>query len=487
MHEKERDKYYERQKILRLLLIFCNKSEISLNQEYEKKKLIHSEIEFEEKINTLENEELHELALIKESIELANNELFLLIKSKTQEIEEKLEYFNIKIKENSDYYDNLLTIQSSFSKISTRNINISFAESITTLKSLLTIDSKINELEKYLINPNEDIYNQLKLNELSQILSNLQKKSITSLKIISTNLEKNESDALSNVILSIKDKLNINTYNSVLESLIKELNSLTELENMKINIINESNLKKNIINLDKNLSNYFSKSEKIKEKALTGYKILGNNQEDLNLFVHEALNLTDIENCSIILTLDALLQKTERFIEISSSQDKILLESFEKMNLIEGILDEIDIKLDEYIFLDIKDISKSINPSDLENKIIIEDVKKNFSGLKEVISSNMHEHSKNILKLIENCLIIDEIRRKIRENQAKDLIKIKLDFQEKINTLSSAFSTLENEKKSLEQSFNLLKTDNENISKIAEKNAKICVDKELEITSYKRT
>ena len=436
-------------------------------------------------IHFISAKESQDLNSIYQHLDLTNKEFTSILTNKHKDIDSRLKALESKITKTPKLYDKYLELNKAFFEKS-KKFTMTFSDSVLRLRFLLEIEKDLYRLESYFLSSDQDNYIQTLLREVEQAFRTLTKTSSNTLKLMESSMGTTQKDLGNNRDPPVGFiEFDMTTYLSASDSILLSLKSLSRLESMKEAVILTSSVSTQLTALDKALSDYFLNSEKFKENALTKFHRYSKRSEGVNLFVHESFNLLDVQTQSTTAVLDALLKRTNYFLTISSDQDQLIVELFKKLNLIEMALDEIDIKLEESMLFDIKDLEKVIPASDLENKQELDTFKEILEKFKNNAPADMLEHMNDILQIFEDSSKIEEIRIKIRDSQMREIAKMKSDYQLTLNMLNSSNSSLEQEKKSLEESSSIMKINLEKSTQLTEKFNQILFDKDIEISNLK--
>lgn len=416
-------------------------------------------------------------------IETSYKVLQEMITNKYHQIDERIEKIQRILKNNSYFSERLINITENFSLIS-KNNKPDFAFLIEKMNALAYMENEILAIEKSLPTVNEDSFVLLKLKELEAGLSELMKISIDSLKTIEEKFGDVEADAKLDLASLKSIEVNLETYITFSESISNSLKNLQEVENLKEKILKSNKVDQKIHELDRELMMHFSSSGDAKEAACSRLNRVSRSVSHPSLFVNEILKHVEPSKQSLHRTIEILKEKTIKFLKVSAEQDKIILDMTEQFVSLEHNIDEIELKVDELVSADIRDLYKSIPTGDSEHKHSLDEIKKMFSNEEEA-SNDLAEHIKSLLDKMEFTPRIEKIRSVIRETQAKEILKSKSDLQEKINDLTNKVSSLENEKSLIEKTMSSLKINYEKTSAMAEKMITTCNEKELEISGLK--
>lgn len=466
---------HQKSRLFKSLLDFCENKEEKIKGLQDKYNELYMPNDKE-----FEAYETNVLYLIHMNIQAANKVLLETLNEKEAGCEARIECIERKIRGNTDYFEEFSVVKGLFFEQNQRKKAV-FSESVIRLKNLFQLELAISKLEQKFI-PVEE---QTKLVQVEKAFGTLYKSSLNSLKILEFQFGVKNSESVLEVPSMILKDFDLFTYESLSRSIMNSLKSLTDLEQFKANTFNTAAMEMQVLDLDKLISEHFSVSETVKEGIFSKLNRISKGESDAPLFASESIYQADIESRNIASTLELLNTKTRIFIKHAQKQEKILAKLLENLRFIENALVEIDIKFEDLISMNLKDIAKCIPISDSEHKEELENFKEFFEKTTEKGTNDMCEQVENIIKKLEKIGKIEEIRHSVREAQVKDIAKIKFDCKNQVNSLTIWVSSLEKEKNSLEESLNLLRINLEKNTQIAEKMSQNCLDKDLEISRYK--
>jgi hypothetical protein len=90
-----------------------------------------------------------------------------------------------------------------------------------------------------------------------------------------------------------------------------------------------------------------------------------------------------------------------KFLEKSSEQDKVVLEMTQKFTILDEKIDEIELKLIDFILSDIKDLYNIVPLNDSTSKALLDDLKEKLNETSKESTSDLIEHVSKSLKQIE--------------------------------------------------------------------------------------
>ena len=176
-----------------------------------------------------------------------------------------------------------------------------------------------------------------------------------------------------------------------------------------------------------------------------------------------------------------------KFLEKSSEQDKVVLEMTQKFAILDEKIDEIELKLIDFILSDIKDLYNIVPLNDSTSKALLDDLKEKLNETSKESTSDLIEHVSKSLKQIELTSGITKIREVIRESHAKDVKKRKNELREKINELNTQVSKIQSEKSNIESNLESLKVNHDKTLEMLEEKLALLGEKDSENTSLKNS
>ena len=176
-----------------------------------------------------------------------------------------------------------------------------------------------------------------------------------------------------------------------------------------------------------------------------------------------------------------------KFLEKSSEQDKVVLEMTQKFAILDEKIDEIELKLIDFILSDIKDLYNIVPLNDSTSKALLDDLKEKLNETSKESTSDLIEHVSKSLKQIELTFGIKKIREVIRESHAEDVKKRKNELREKINELNTQVSKIQSEKSNIESNLESLKVNHDKTLEMLEEKLALLGEKDSENTSLKNS
>ena len=419
------------------------------------------------------------------NVEEAISEFLGIVDEKYKDIDKRLDLLKRVLSNNSYFSSHITTISNQFSLISCINkSDIHFL--LSKQKSLIQIENLLITIENSSPALNFDTSTNIKIAEIENSLSEVTKLSINSLKAISLNFQEENSELISSKSLKSLD-FNIETYATISESIVNWVKNLSEIEQRKENILKNNKITEELIELDKSLVFYFNNSENAKDQAFSRLQRLSKGPSLNSSFVDSFVQNTDITHLSLWKTLSALKVKTVKFLEKSSEQDKVVLEMTQKFTVLDEKIDEIELKLIDFISSDIKDLYNIVPLNDSTSKALLDDLKEKLNETSKESTSDLIEHVSKSLKQIELTSGITKIREVIRESHAKDVKKRKNELREKINELNTQVSKIQSEKSNIESNLESLKVNHDKTLEMLEEKLALLGEKDSENTSLKNS
>ena len=419
------------------------------------------------------------------NVEEAISEFLGIVDEKYKDIDKRLDLLKRVLSNNSYFSSQITTISNQFSLISCINkSDIHFL--LSKQKSLIEIENLLITIENSSPALNFDTSTNIKIAEIENSLSEVTKLSINSLKAISLNFQEENSELISSKSLKSLD-FNIETYATISESIVNWVKNLSEIEQRKENILKNNKITEELIELDKSLVFYFNNSENAKDQAFSRLQRLSKGPSLNSSFVDSFVQNTDITHLSLWKTLSALKVKTVKFLEKSSEQDKVVLEMTQKFTVLDEKIDEIELKLIDFISSDIKDLYNIVPLNDSTSKALLDDLKEKLNETSKESTSDLIEHVSKSLKQIELTFGIKKIREVIRESHAEDVKKRKNELREKINELNTQVSKIQSEKSNIESNLESLKVNHDKTLEMLEEKLALLGEKDSENTSLKNS
>ena len=407
--------------------------------------------ELKEKINQFEKKNS---SLISENDKLNNN-----LKGENDKINQLEKKNSSLISENNTLNNDLNELKEDIQNLEKNNKNLN--------KQILELNKKISDYEKEnikSISKNNNLYNdyeQLNI-EYKILLNNYQ------------NLNKENQNIKNELDLKNKEKEQLNNkLSELIENNKKEINLLSQNKNN--NKIEEENneLKKEILKLnfdikklEKENKNQFNSLSKLKKDYLKETEELTNEIENLN---SEIKNLKD--NNSKIIKENNEIKKL-----IKKDKEKKLNLQIEKVMDCEYIsISEINSDDD---FEDIYTLKKKLKNISNENKLLNEEIEKNYKEIEELKSQ--------IEELIQLKFQSRYLKTNSKLSNSSYIIKLddNNDENDKLNSLYDNEKDLENEKEIDEKTISI-KHDNKSISDINEKSYNL-ISKKNSVKCYSK-
>ena len=159
----------------------------------------------------------------------------------------------------------------------------------------------------------------------------------------------------------------------------------------------------------------------------------------------------------------------------------------QKFAILDEKIDEIELKLIDFISSDIKDLYNIVPLNDSTSKALLDDLKEKLNETSKESTSDLIEHVSKSLKQIELTSGITKIREVIRESHAKDVKKRKNELREKINELNTQVSKIQSEKSNIESNLESLKVNHDKTLEMLEEKLALLGEKDSENTSLKNS
>jgi methyl-accepting chemotaxis protein len=405
--------------------------------------------------------------------------LIKLVDIKYHEVEKKVHAAKAELKDNSNVTEEL-------EELINESISIQRSEGpdvdhlVTKLEYLFKADKKISSLEILKAESDHNIDLGPKAKDISNYILDL---IIVSKRNIKDLQEKFGTDE---EIPSSVSEIDLGSLPGFLETLETSLKDLYEIENITAKIIQNTKLLDTLDWLDKELTAFFIKSENAKSLAFSKLIRLGGASKNIPI-LSDIFDREDLKSNSPTAAAEVLKERTIKFLSISEDHEKIFFKMIEGFSLFEEKIDSFELKLDEVISGDLKDLQKIMILTDTESKNKFETIKQELLKSQEEISRDITEHIDFLYKKLETATGIELIRKKIRDSQVKEINKIKQDLQDKINELNIKITSIQSEKAALENSNSTLKATSEKTSKLIEKLTKTVKEKEDETSTFKNT
>lgn len=319
-----------------------------------------------------------------------------------------------------------------------------FSSTISKLKKLELIEEDLSQIEKSLPGLHEDsILRQIK--NLEIFLSDLGKSSLASTQNLETIFgQLNIPATLDASALKVVD-IDRTTLDDMFKSIFKYLNNLQELEVFKGQVLQFNSINEKLQAIDRTLTKHFMSSEQSKETAYSRINRVSRSQSDFSFSSHMEFLQYELGEKSVPDTIKILKQKAKKYLKSLEEQDKNLLEMTEKFNLIDKIIDEIELKFQEYITFEIKELHKWIHNADKKVKDQLEDLNDRVIQYEE---TRTQEDLITRLTKFQNKFILtdtlNEIKSALKETYMKELNKVKIEYHEKVNELNSQLSESKN-------------------------------------------
>ena len=280
-------------------------------------------------------------------------------------------------------------------------------------------------------------------------------------------------------------ELEISNFFGFFESLEMYLDNLQELENLKTKVLENNSIKDKLKEIDKTLTKHFLNSEQSKEVACSRLNRVSRSQSEYSKPSFLQFLQFEVSEKSIPATILILKDKAKKYLKSLENQDKILLEMTEKFNAIDKIVDEIELKFQDYISSEVKELHKFIGNSEAWVKSSLETLTEKVIQYEE---SPQHDLIARLATFQTKFNLTDnlaEIKSALKDSHFKELAKVKSDLHDKVNELNNKLDQVSNEKNLLESNFTTIKSQLKKSSKISEDLLKDMSEKEVIIMTLK--
>jgi hypothetical protein len=308
-------------------------------------------------------------------------------------------------------------------------------DKIFKIHKILASITKISEKTS----PNDNFLYKIK--EIETDLLELKKISENNLKALEYKF------GMSEVKTSNYSQKNLNNAEVNLETLNTYVKEIIDIETKKNSILANEKIEQGLEWLDITLSSHFS-SEELKASIFSKAKRLAGTLDlpDIKKFFFKYAKNS---HNSLPDALQVLKEKVEKYLVQSKNQEKIVFQLIENFEKFEEKIDDFELKLDEIISADLKEIQKTMALDDTESRILFEDLKLKLSKAYEKMSKDANEHLEFLHKKIEIYEKVPGLRAKIRDFRVKDINKTKQEFQNTIKGLNCKIDAIEREKSNL--------------------------------------
>lgn len=354
------------------------------------------------------------------------------------------------------------------------------------LSSILTkledIESTLRSIEINLPGLNLDPLFTLKLKDIDRSLISFSKTSIQSFSTFDSILGQSGSSDVSSLKSS---ELSFETYPSLFESLSKHINLLQSLENNKLQLCESQSLTLQLISMDELLNNHFTSSEQDKETSYSNLKRLSKSSFEFSYLSDSGM--FEIETSkSLKQNLDVLEQKIRNYVKINNKQDKIIREITEKIALFDQVFDEIEIKFQEFVAAEVKDLNKIVANADSELKSILVKANEKLINYSQE-TFDFYQRLKSFLDKVHSTEDLQKVKNAVRDLQNKEIGRIKSEHQEKLNDISNKLDAAENEKILIQNTLSTSKSQLSMITTMKEDLFKTLNEKELLVANLKNS
>ena len=362
------------------------------------------------------------------------------VNKKFVSVEERIEKVESLLLNTVHYFDERQELLSKFKSIP--NVpRKDLGQLLGILTKLEDIESTLRSIEINIPGLNLDPLFALKLKDIERSLIAFSKTSILSFSTFDSILGQAASTDASSLKTS---ELNFETYPSLFESLSKYINLLQSLENSKLQLCESQSLTLQLKSMDEMLNSHFTSSEHDKETSYSNLKRLSKSSFEFSYLSDSAM--FEIETSKPLKqNLDVLEQKIRNYVKINNKQDKIIREITEKIALFDQVFDEIEIKFQEFVAAEVKDLNKIVTSADSELKSILVKTNEKLINYSEE-THDFYQRLKSFLDKVHSTEDLQKVKNAVRDLQNKEIGRIKLDHQEKLNDISNKLDAAENEK-----------------------------------------
>ena len=407
-------------------------------------------------------------------------ELAEILRSKYNIIEERIEKIESLLLNSESLLEERQTVIKKFKNI--QNGKKDFGKTLENLKGLEDIDRILNEIEKQLPGLNKDLYFELKLKEVENAFFGLNKTSCLTFSSLETVLGRGQGVEVG---LIKNAEIPQDTYSALFGSLAKYLSTLQDLETKKLEISCGQKIAEKLVSIDETLKTYFFQSEKNKELAFARLKRLSSSSSDFSFMSQFTSSDFDPASKSLLLNIEILDEKVQNYIKSVSTQDQLLVQMTEKLNSIESIIDEIELKFQEFLSAEVKDLYKLIVYSDQPMKHLLDKTNEQLIQYTEIAHRDLAERLEYFQNKVSLTEDLEKIKSSIRDSQSKELTRAKNEYLEKLSDLNNRLSLSENEKKLISDTLNTHRSQLLATTELSESLLKVTNEKDLFVTSLK--
>jgi chromosome segregation ATPase len=193
----------------------------------------------------------------------------------------------------------------------------------------------------------------------------------------------------------------------------------------------------------------------------------------------------DSSQKSLKQNIEILEQKVKNYLKINKQQDRLVLEMTEKIAFFDQVLDEIEIKFQEFVAGEVKDLGKALISADVGIKAILEKTNEKLISYCEETQKDFSQRLKSFLEKVLLTEELEKVKSWARDLQNKEIARIKAENQEKINEISNKLDATENERLLMMNSLNTNKSQLLLVSGMKEELMKSSNEKDLLVASLK--
>ena len=270
------------------------------------------------------------------------------------------------------------------------------------------------------------------------------------------------------------------------KSTFKYLNNLQELEVFKGQVLQFNSINEKLQSIDRTLTKHFMNSEQSKETAYSRINRVSRSQSDYSFSSHMEFMQYELGEKSVPDTIKILKQTAKKYLKSLEEQDKNLLEMTEKFNLIDKIIDEIELKFQEYITFEIKELHKWIHGGDKKVKDQLEDLNDRVIQYEETrAQEDLITRLTKFQNKFELTDTLNEIKSALKETYMKELNKVKVEYHEKVNELNSQLSESKNSLVIIDTNYQTTKLQLSKTKEMTEDLLKQNSEKDLEVAGLR--
>jgi hypothetical protein len=396
------------------------------------------------------------------------------IESRVEKVQSLLNTSKVFTSERKSVSDKLLSLKKSSKP--------DFSTTISNLKILEDIEEELTSFEKALPGLHDDFI-MFKLKDLENLLTSLAKVSLVTtqgLEILFGELKIPEN--LDVVALKVVD-IDRTNFELTFTSIEKCIRNLQALETFKSQVLENNSINEKLESIDRTLTKHFLHSEQSKETAYSRINRVSRSQSDFTFSSHLEYLQYELSQKSVPATIAILKQKAKKYLKSLEQQDQNLLEMTEKFNLIDKIIDEIELKFQEFMTFEIKELYKWIGNGEKHVKEQLDQLSEFFIQYEEIKSQqDLIARLSEFLKRFQTTDTLNSIKSSLKETYMKELVRVKTELHEKENHFKNELSESKNQLILLESSFQSTKIQLSKTKELTEDLLRQSSEKELEST-----